>query len=54
MLSNRGVARVLKVSWTLADLAGRDQPGREDVRSALALRAGPAIADAIDGWAASA
>ncbi|MBV9369697.1 MAG: YifB family Mg chelatase-like AAA ATPase, partial [Frankiales bacterium] len=44
-LSTRGVDRVLKVAWTLADLASRDQPNIEDVHRALALRMGPAVAD---------
>jgi magnesium chelatase family protein len=39
-LSPRGVDKVLRVSWTLADLAGRDRPGREDVAVALAMRRG--------------
>jgi magnesium chelatase family protein len=38
--SNRGVDRVLKVSWTLADLAGRDAPTRDDIEIARALRLG--------------
>ncbi|GHG43714.1 hypothetical protein GCM10011331_01350 [Flavimobilis marinus] len=37
-LTLRGADRVLKVAWTLADLAGRDGPGAEDVARALALR----------------
>jgi len=37
-LSMRGVDRVLRVAWTLADLAGRDAPGRADVGRALLLR----------------
>ncbi|MDM8083554.1 YifB family Mg chelatase-like AAA ATPase [Cellulomonas cellasea] len=37
-LSLRGVDRVLRVAWTLADLAGRAAPGRPDVGQALALR----------------
>lgn len=37
-LTLRGADRVLKVAWTLADLAGRDGPGTEDVARALALR----------------
>jgi magnesium chelatase family protein len=53
-LSNRGVDRVLKVAWTLADLAGRDQPNADDVHLALALRAGRAVADLSLGWAVSA
>jgi magnesium chelatase family protein len=36
--SNRGVDRILKVAWTLADLAGRDAPNRDDVARARVLR----------------
>ncbi|MDQ1697434.1 MAG: magnesium chelatase family protein [Frankiaceae bacterium] len=39
-LSTRGIDRVLKVAWTLADLAGRDRPGADEVTEALALRSG--------------
>jgi len=38
LLSLRGVDRVLRVAWTLADLAGRDAPGRGDIGQALLLR----------------
>ena len=37
-LSLRGMDRVLRVAWTLADLGGRDAPGRADVGQALLLR----------------
>lgn len=37
-LSLRGADRVLRVAWTVADLAGRDAPGRSDVAQALLLR----------------
>lgn len=37
-LSLRGVDRVLRVAWTLADLGGRDAPSRADVGQALLLR----------------
>ena len=37
-LSLRGVDRVLRVAWTLADLAGRAAPGRGDIGHALLLR----------------
>jgi magnesium chelatase family protein len=40
VLSTRGIDRVLKVAWTLADLAGRDVPELEDVDAARALRYG--------------
>jgi magnesium chelatase family protein len=36
--SNRGVDRILKVAWTLADLGGRDAPNRDDVEAARVLR----------------
>lgn len=34
----RGVDRVLRMAWTLADLRGAIAPGRDDVAGALALR----------------
>lgn len=37
-LSLRGADRVLRIAWTLADLAGREAPGGPDVDAALALR----------------
>jgi magnesium chelatase family protein len=37
-LSIRGYDRVLRVAWTLADLAGRSVPERDDVGRALLLR----------------
>jgi magnesium chelatase family protein len=37
-LSLRGMDRVLRIAWTLADLAERDVPSRDDVGRALALR----------------
>ena len=39
-LTARGVDRVLRVAWTLADLAGRDRPDAGDVRVALDSRGG--------------
>ncbi|HEY7858438.1 MAG TPA: YifB family Mg chelatase-like AAA ATPase [Candidatus Nanopelagicales bacterium] len=38
LLSARGADRVLRVAWTVADLAGHDQPSLTDVGTALALR----------------
>lgn len=38
LLTARGLDRVLRVAWTVADLAGRGRPGEEDVRTALELR----------------
>jgi magnesium chelatase family protein len=37
-LSARGLDRVLRVCWTLADLAGRSSPGRAEMDTALRLR----------------
>lgn len=37
-LSLRGADRVLRVAWTLADLAGREAPHRQDIGQALLLR----------------
>ncbi|CUW15884.1 Mg chelatase-like protein [Propionibacterium freudenreichii subsp. shermanii] len=37
-LSARGVDKVLRVAWTLADLAGRDKPCADDIASAMGLR----------------
>jgi len=31
---------VLRLAWTVADLAGRDVPGRDDLAVALAMRRG--------------
>jgi magnesium chelatase family protein len=38
VLSLRGVDRVLRVAWTLADLAGRTAPGRTEIGQGLLLR----------------
>src|SRR5439155_1492099 len=37
-LSTRGIDRVLKVAWTLADLAGHEEPGPAEVMEALWVR----------------
>ena len=37
-LSVRGFDRVLRVAWTLADLAGRAVPGADEVAEALGMR----------------
>jgi magnesium chelatase family protein len=47
LLSARGMDRVLRVAWSLADLAGRARPGAHEVGTALALRSG-----VVNGWAA--
>ena len=41
-LTGRGVVRVLRLGFTLADLAGHAQPGTAEVATALALRCGEA------------
>ncbi|MER6998036.1 YifB family Mg chelatase-like AAA ATPase [Streptomyces sp. NPDC000410] len=40
LLTARGMDRVLRVAWTVADLAGRDRPDARDVDLALQLRTG--------------
>ena len=39
-LTSRGVDKVLRVTWTLADLDGKDLPTREHLMAALSLRMG--------------
>ncbi len=46
VLSLRGSDRVLRLAWTVADLAGHDQPGEDDLAHALRLRNGGAHASA--------
>ena len=38
MVTARGADRILRLAWTVADLAGRDRPLVEDVSSAMGLR----------------
>ncbi|OEU85890.1 Mg chelatase-like protein [Streptomyces abyssalis] len=40
LLTARGMDRVLRVAWTVADLAGHDRPTAQDVDWALELRTG--------------
>ncbi len=42
LLSARGLDRVLRVAWTLADLAARDRPGVDEVGEAITMRQGSA------------
>lgn len=44
LLSLRGYDRCLRLAWSVADLAGRTYPAREDVGVALALRHRQAVA----------
>ena len=46
LLTARGFGRVTRVAWTLADLAGVDQPGPAQVAHALGFRLGHAAAAA--------
>jgi magnesium chelatase family protein len=43
-LSARGVDKVLRLAWTIADLAGDDRPTREHLHTALAMRRGEEVA----------
>lgn len=38
VLTARGLDRVVRVAWTLADLSGRDRPSRAEVDTALSFR----------------
>lgn len=40
LLTARGLDRVLRVAWTVADLAGHDRPGSGDIALALEMRTG--------------
>jgi magnesium chelatase family protein len=40
LLTARGLDRVLRVAWTVADLAGHDRPDAGDVALAFQLRTG--------------
>ena len=44
LLTLRGYDRVLKVAWTVTDLAGGGTPNRDDVGLALTLRTQAAVA----------
>ncbi len=45
-LTLRGYDRVLRLAWTVADLADRERPGRTDVAMALGMRTQAAVAAA--------
>ncbi|MDX6286881.1 MAG: magnesium chelatase family protein [Frankiales bacterium] len=42
LLSARGLDRIVRTAWTIADLSGRDRPGAEEVAAAQYLRTGTA------------
>lgn len=46
-LTRRGVTRVHRLAWTVADLAGVDQPGVTEAQTALRLRAGEPLLAAV-------
>ena len=47
-LTRRGVSRVHRLAWTVADLAGVDRPGVEEAEVALRLRTGrPLLASTV-------
>ncbi|MFB7393851.1 YifB family Mg chelatase-like AAA ATPase [Streptomyces sp. NPDC056191] len=49
LLTARGLDRVLRVAWTVADLAGHDRPDSEDIALALELRTGIARGVPVGG-----
>lgn len=53
LLSARGLDRVLRVAWTVADLRGRDRPEALDVAVALELRTGIARGATLEPGAAA-
>ncbi|MFF4323088.1 YifB family Mg chelatase-like AAA ATPase [Streptomyces sp. NPDC001568] len=53
LLTARGLDRVLRVAWTVADLRGRDRPDALDVAVALELRTGIARGAVLASEAAS-
>jgi magnesium chelatase family protein len=46
-LSTRGIDRILKVAWTIADLTGRPAPDIDDIREALLLRSGAQFSNRV-------
>jgi magnesium chelatase family protein len=40
LLSPRGIDKAWRVSWTIADLMGKDKPGTDEIGIALAMRQG--------------
>ncbi|MDO5534183.1 MAG: YifB family Mg chelatase-like AAA ATPase [Propionibacteriaceae bacterium] len=48
-LSARGVDKVMRIAWSIADLAGVDRPRHQDVSLALALRRGDELEEARCG-----
>ena len=44
-LSARGVDKVIRISWTIADLDGADRPSRDHLHTALAMRRGEQLGE---------
>ena len=44
LLSPRGIDKAWRVSWTVADLMGKDKPGVDEIGIALAMRQGDQLA----------
>ena len=40
LLTPRGIDKAWRVSWTIADLVGKDKPGVDEIGIALAMRQG--------------
>jgi magnesium chelatase family protein len=39
-VSARGAVQIVRIAWTLADIAAKDQPGPAEINLALGLRLG--------------
>ncbi|WP_342373596.1 YifB family Mg chelatase-like AAA ATPase [Propioniciclava soli] len=50
-LSARGVDKVMRIAWTVADLAGADRPARAHLLTALAMRSGGPDLEKVSGCA---
>ena len=37
LITARGVVKIIRVAWTIADLAGRPRPAKDDCQTALSL-----------------
>ena len=47
LLSPRGIDKAWRISWTIADLAGKDKPGVDEIGIALAMRQGDRLGSGI-------
>ncbi len=46
-LSARGVDKVIRLAWTVADLSGVDRPSRDQLHTALAMRSGDQLGEVV-------